>query len=90
VLTQHYAMLQRNLHYTGVTSPKQTLGPFLRGCTSSNLQNSIGGRVRQLERVGDGATSDLAIVHIQAITQMWVIVERSAPECGCMKSVYSS
>jgi hypothetical protein len=37
---------------------------------SSHLENSIGGGVRQLERIGDGATSDLAIVHIQAITQM--------------------
>ena len=46
---------------------------------SGRDQNSIGGRVRQLERIGDGATSDLAIVHIQAITQMWVIVERLPP-----------
>ena len=46
---------------------------------SSHLQNSIGGRVRHLERICDGATSDLAIVHVQAITQMWVIVERLPP-----------
>ena len=31
---------------------------------SSNAQRMIGMRVRQLERVGDGAISDVAAVHI--------------------------
>jgi len=44
-----------------------------------NVQCLIGGRVRQLKRVGNGATGDLAIVHVETITQMWVIVERPPP-----------
>src|SRR6516225_4000074 len=58
---------------------KRTLRAFEKVCGSSHLQNAIGGRVRQLERIGDSVTGDLAVVHIQAITQMWVIVERPSP-----------
>jgi hypothetical protein len=43
------------------------------------VQCLIGGRVRQLERIGNGTTGDLAIVHIKTITQMRVIVERPPP-----------
>ena len=44
-----------------------------------NVQCLIGWRVRQLERIGNGATGDLAIVDIETITQMQVIVERTPP-----------
>jgi hypothetical protein len=44
-----------------------------------NVQCLIGWRVRQLERIGNGTTRDLAIVHIETITQMQVIVERPPP-----------
>src|SRR5689334_11372870 len=44
-----------------------------------NVQCLIGWRVRQLERIGNGTTNDLAIVHIETITQMQVIVERLPP-----------
>jgi hypothetical protein len=44
-----------------------------------NLQRLIGWRVRQLERIGNGATGDLAIVDIETITQMQVIVECPPP-----------
>ena len=43
------------------------------------LQCLIGWRVRQLERIGNGATGDLAIVYIKTTTQMQVIVECSSP-----------
>ena len=43
------------------------------------VQCLIGWRVRQLERIGNGATGDLAIAHIETITQMQVIVERPPP-----------
>ena len=39
----------------------------------------IGWRVRQLERIGNGTTGDLAIVHIETIAQMHVILERPPP-----------
>jgi hypothetical protein len=44
-----------------------------------NVQRLIRWRVRQLERIGNGATGDLAIVDIETITQMQVIVERPPP-----------
>src|SRR6516225_1192501 len=44
-----------------------------------NLQCLIGRRVRQLERIGNGTTGDLAIVHIETIAQMQVILERPPP-----------
>jgi hypothetical protein len=43
------------------------------------VQCLIGWRVRQLERIGNGTTGDLAIVQIETITQMQVIVERPPP-----------
>lgn len=33
-----------------------------------NVQCLIGWRVRQLERIGNGATGNLAVVHIETIT----------------------
>jgi len=44
-----------------------------------NVQCLIGWRVRQLERIGNGAAGDLAIVDIETITQMQVIMERPPP-----------
>ena len=44
-----------------------------------NVQCLIGWRVRQLERIRNGATGNLAIVDIETITQMQVIVERPPP-----------
>ena len=35
--------------------------------------------VRQLERVGDGAISDAAVVHIEAVAQLRVVIERPPP-----------
>ena len=49
---------------------------------SGNMQCLIGGRVRQLERIGNGTTGDLAIVYIKTTTQMRVIVERPPPSQG--------
>ena len=44
-----------------------------------NVQCLIGWRVRQLERIGNGTAGDLAIVHIETITQVRVIEERPPP-----------
>ena len=46
------------------------------------VQCLIGWHVRQLERIGNGATGDLAIVYIKTTTQMQVIVECSSPSLG--------
>jgi hypothetical protein len=45
----------------------------------SHLQNPLSRRVRQLESIGNRAARNLAVVHIQTVTQMRVIAKGTPP-----------